>query len=54
VLSASAPIPDAGPTGGSDAGGGGRTSGGCSAAGGPSALMVLAVFGLRRRKRLPA
>lgn len=47
VLSATAPIPDAGPTGSGDGG----SSGGCSASGGPSAFLVLAAFGLLRRRR---
>jgi uncharacterized protein (TIGR03382 family) len=56
VLSATAPIPDAGPTGGpgAGAGDGGSSSGGCSATGSPSALLVLAAFGLLRRRRAPA
>lgn len=54
VLSATAPMPDAGPTGGPDRGdGGGGTSGGCSASGSPSALLVLAVFCLLLRRRMP-
>jgi uncharacterized protein (TIGR03382 family) len=59
VLSASAPIPDAGgggtgtgPDGGVGIGTG--TSGGCSASGGSSGLLVLAVFGLLRRRRVRA
>jgi len=62
VLSATAVIPDAGPTGGGGGGGTGgtgpdgglgssTTSGGCSATGGPSAMLVLGLLGLARRRR---
>ena len=55
VLSAAAPMPDAGPTGTNpDAGtitGGGTTSGGCNASGGAPGLLLLAMFALLRRRR---
>ncbi|HEY0481517.1 MAG TPA: SCE4755 family polysaccharide monooxygenase-like protein [Kofleriaceae bacterium] len=60
VLAATAPMPDAGPTGtGPDGGvsngpGHGGTTGGCSVAGGPSALLALAMFGVLRRRRARA